>query len=212
MIKPGTKKAIVWIRSMSVEPSHYEEILARLSRQQDALVLLKQHQAYLKLLPRVRRPEASIIPVPLPTVQIRRFHDGMGDPAQHLTHELVSLPCDLAYLMYDPEWQVKVGVEIFIFIQRAEENFSQLLGRWRQTQVTLSPGYSWQFPPYYKQFSGESAERIFPLFVLFADTPEHIKSGLQSSALPFVIPEADFDQAGQSSPATILDGQTQESC
>ncbi|MBO1068768.1 MAG: hypothetical protein HEQ13_05030 [Dolichospermum sp. DEX189] len=47
------------------------------------------------------------------------------------------LPCDIAIIMCDPEWKIKTSVEILVFIHRPHEDFSDLLGRWRQSQVYL---------------------------------------------------------------------------
>jgi len=197
---------------MSVQPLQYEEVLARLSHYQEALALLKQYRPYLELLPSVRRLEESLITVPLPSVEVRGGHNSSGEAAPHPAYELVSLPCDLAYLMCDPEWMVRIGEEIFVFIQRPQEDFSQLLGRWRQTQVILSSGYRWQLPSHLKHLSGEGAERAYPLFVLFTQTPEHIKSGLQSAYLPFVILAPDLDSGSPASSAEVTERETQGSC
>jgi len=89
--------------------------------------------------------------------------------------------------MCDPEWKIKTGTEIFVFIHRRNEDFSDLLGRWRHTQVWLDRGYEWLMPPRYKHIFGEGSEQIFPLFVVFAETPERIKRGLEGAYLPFVV-------------------------
>jgi len=197
---------------MLVQPLHYEEVLARLSHYQEALALLKQYRPYLELLPSVRRPEESLITVPLPMIEVRWGHNSPGETAPHAAYELVSLPCDLAYLMCDLEWMVRIGEEIFVFIQRPQEDFSQLLGRWRQTQVLLNSGYRWQLPSHLKHLSGEGAERAYPLFVLFAQTPDHIKNGLQSAYLPFVILEPNLNPDTAASPTEVTERETQESC
>lgn len=197
---------------MPAPSSHYEEALARLSHHQEALELLKQHRPYLEMVPSVRRPEEALITVPLPTVAVRRSYGNSGDTNPSAFHELVSLPCELAYLMCDPEWKVKVGAEIFVFIQRPEEDFSQLLGRWRQTQVALSPGYRWHLTPRFKHLSGESSEQIYPLFVVFAETPERVKNGLQGACLPFVLRMSGSTLSLASAQIEVLDREIQGSC
>ena len=99
----------------------------------------------------------------------------------------ILIPCDLAYLMCDPEWKIKMGGEIVIFIQRPEEDLSDLLSRWRQTQVLLGNDYEWIMPQYYRHIISEGAEHLYPLFVLFSQTSEHIKKGLAGAHLPCVI-------------------------
>ncbi|MGC1396719.1 MAG: hypothetical protein WA828_20860, partial [Coleofasciculaceae cyanobacterium] len=97
------------------------------------------------------------------------------------------LPCDVALLMCDPEWKIKTGVEIFIFIHRPHEDFSDLLSRWRQTQVLLDKDYEWLMPHRYKHILSDGANRIYPLFVVFPETPERIQRGLLSASLPSVM-------------------------
>ncbi len=41
-------------------------------------------------------------------------------------------------------------------------------------------------PPRYKHIFSEGANSIYPLFVVFPETPERIKKGLQGANLPFV--------------------------
>ena len=97
------------------------------------------------------------------------------------------LPCDVGILMCDPEWKIKTGVEIFVFIHRPQEDFSDLLGRWRQTQICLDKNYEWLMPHRYRHILSEGADEIHPLFVVFPETPDRIKRGLQGSFLPFVM-------------------------
>lgn len=80
-----------------------------------------------------------------------------------------------------------MGVEIFIFIHRPQEDFSDLLRRWRQTQMLLSHGYEWLMPLRYQYILGEAADSVYPLFVVFEETPDRIKRGLKGAALPFVV-------------------------
>ena len=89
--------------------------------------------------------------------------------------------------MFDPEWKVKTGVEIFVFIYRPQEDFSDILSRWRATQVLLDKEYEWVMPQGYQYIYSQEAEEIYPLFVLFSETPERVKRGLTGANLPFVI-------------------------
>ncbi len=80
-----------------------------------------------------------------------------------------------------------MGGEILIFIHRPEEDLSDLLSRWRQTQVLLDNDYEWVMPQYYRHIISEGAEHLYPLFVLFNQTSDHIKKGLAGAHLPCVI-------------------------
>ena len=169
---------------MSVKQSHYEASLSEYSNHPDAIALLKQYRPYLEMIPSLRRPDESVITIPLPIVRLR------NPPADKrgiaTTAEATMLPCDVAILMCDPEWKIKTGVEIFVFIHRPQEDFSDLLGRWRQTQVWLDKDYEWLMPPRYQHMFSEGANTIYPLFVVFDKTPERIKRGLQGANLPFI--------------------------
>ncbi len=178
---------------MSICQSHYEELLARYSHHLHAIALLKQYRPYLETVPSMRRSEESLITIPLPVVQVRRQLSPNSRTGLEGGSELIALPCDLALLMCDPEWKVKTGVEILIFIHRPMEDFSQILGRWRQTQVLLSRGYCWEMPLRYQHIFSESAEKRLPLFVLFNTTPERVKRGLQGAFLPFVVHNLDLE-------------------
>jgi len=90
-------------------------------------------------------------------------------------------------LMCDPEWKIKTGVEIFIFIHRPQEDFSTILERWRQTQIWLNQGYEWLMPKRHQHLLSEGADDIHPLFVLFHETPERIRRGLRGAGLPLVV-------------------------
>jgi len=105
--------------------------------------------------------------------------------------EVVRLPCDVAVLMCDPEWKIKTGIEIFVFIYRPEEDFSDLLGRWRHTQVLLDKGYEWMMPPRYQHILNDAAEQTQPLFVILPETPERIRRGLKGACLPFIVQSMD---------------------
>jgi hypothetical protein len=172
---------------MLVKKSHYEALLAEYSNKESAIALLKQHRPYLEMLPSMRRSQDSLITIPLPVMRVRHATSvgGQGGISTAAT-EVICVPCDVAILMCDPEWKIKTGVEIFIFIHRPEEDFSDLLGRWRKTQVLLGRGYEWIMPARYKHVLSEEAESIYPLFVIFDETPERIKKGLKGAYLPFV--------------------------
>ena len=173
---------------MPVQKSHYEELLCEYSDSTKVVELLKNYRPYLEMIPSMRRPQESIIPIPLPTVRVRETVSkvkpgGFSDSTQ----QTIGLPCDIGIIMCDPEWQIKVGVEIFIFIYRPYEDFSDLLMRWRNTQIWLSQGYEWLMPLKYKYILGEAAESIYPLFVIFEETPPRIQKGLKCSGFPFVV-------------------------
>ena len=165
---------------MSVKKSHYEASLAEYSNNSAAIALLKQHRPYLEMVPSLRRPDESVIAIPLPIVRLR--NTASTDKGRGAT----CVPCDIAILMCDPEWKIKTGAEIFVFIHRPQEDFSDLLGRWRQTQVLLDKDYEWLMSPRYQHILSEGANSIYPLFVVFPLTPERIKRGLQGAYLPFV--------------------------
>ncbi|MBD2777536.1 hypothetical protein [Iningainema tapete] len=164
---------------MPVQQSHYEASLASCCNHLSAIALLKQYRPYLEMMPSLRRPDESIIIIPLPIVYLR---DGVTSKAQ-----ATSLPCDVTILMCDPEWKIKTESEIMIFIHRPHEDFSDLLGRWRQTQVWLDKDYEWLMPPRYKHILSEGTKTTYPLFVVFPETAERIKSGLNCAELPFII-------------------------
>lgn len=168
---------------------YYELLLADYCDRSGAIALLKQHRPYLEMLPSMRRPLESLITVPLPVVRVRNGAAGGAAGGVTVTAgEVVSLPCDIAVMMCDPEWKVKTGVEIFVFIHRPNEDFSDLLRRWRQTQMLLDRGYEWLLPPRYQHILSEAADKTHPLFVVLPDVPERILRGLRSAGLPFVIP------------------------
>ncbi len=164
---------------MVIKKSDYEALLAEYSNSQAAIALLKQFRPYLEMIPSMRRPQDSLITIPLPIIRLRKQ---MDESAQ-----TISIPCDFGIFMCDPEWKVKTGVEIFVFIHRPQEDFSDLLSRWRQTQILLGKEYEWVMPHGYKHIYSQEAEEIYPLFVLFSETSERIKRGLKGAALPFVV-------------------------
>lgn len=170
---------------MAVRQIHYEEILAECSDYRGAIALLKQFRPYLEMIPSMRRPQESVIPIPLPLIRLRNAVS--AGTANVVPGEVIRLPSDLAVLMCDPEWKIKTGVEIFIFIHRPQEDFSDLLGRWRQTQIWLNQGYEWLMPKPHQHVLSEEAEATHPLFVIFPETPERVRRGLRGACLPFVI-------------------------
>lgn len=173
---------------MSIQQFHYEELLAEYSSQIGAIELLKQHRPYFELIPSLRRPQESLIAIPLPIVRLSQNnaptkHSSVIKPGRQAT----CLPCDVAILMCDPEWKIKTGAEILVFIHRPDEEFSELLNRWRQTQVYLDNGYEWLMPSRYNHILSEGADKVHPLFVIYEQTPERVKLGLKGSYLPFVV-------------------------
>ncbi len=187
---------------MAVKQAHYEWVLAECCDALGAIALLKQYRPYLEMLPSMRRPDESLITIPLPIVKLRQT-SALGGAGPSGVSEALCLPCDLALLMCDPEWKIKTGVEIFVFIHRPQEDFSALLGRWRQTQVLLSRGYEWDLPLRYKHILNEGAEKTHALFVVFDETPARIKRGLSGACLPFVVQaiEAEPEMEAASDPA-----------
>lgn len=172
---------------MTFQPADYEERLAHYCQSKSAIELLKEHRPYLELLPSMRRPEESLITLPLPIAKLRQTRPAPSGHGNITTAEAIAIPCEVAFLLCDPEWKVKTGREIFVFIHRPEEDFSELLGRWRQTQVILSKEYEWILPPRYQHVLNDGAEKLYPLFVLFDRSPERIRRGLKGAYLPFVV-------------------------
>jgi len=172
---------------MTIKPAQYEILLSALTDPQGALELLKQHRPYLEAVPSLRRPQDSILPLPLPNVRVREnvhlSDRGTGIEAGSAT----TLPCDLALLMCDPEWKIKTGVEIMVFVHRPQEDFSQLLMRWRHTQLIVDRGYEWLLPAAHSHLLNDGAEVMRPLFVMFPESPPHILKGLRGASLPTVI-------------------------
>ncbi|MBD2345867.1 hypothetical protein [Anabaena subtropica] len=177
-----------------MQKSDYEASLAEYSNHQAAIALLKQHRPYLEMIPSLRRPDESVIIIPLPIVYLRN--------SVSATTQATCLPCDVAIIMCDPEWKIKTGAEILLFIHRPHEDFSDLLGRWRQTQVLLHQDYEWLMPLRHSHILSEGADTVYPLFVVFNERSERIQRGLIGTELPFVIQapcslmEEDRDQEG----------------
>ncbi len=164
---------------MPVQKSQYEISLAEYSVSSAAVALLKQHRPYLEMIPSLRRADESLITIPLPIIRIRKTQKDLP--------QTTCLPCDLAILMCDPQWKIKTGIEIIVFIHREDEDFSDLLKRWRQTQVCLDTDYEWFMPPQHSHILNEGTNTIYPLFVVFPETSERIKRGLLGSENPFII-------------------------
>ncbi len=173
---------------MSVKQSDYEKVLAEFSNRESAIALLKKYRPYLEMLPSLRRPEKSIITIPLPLIRLRppKAINETGLSTTPLP-ETIQLPCDLAIIMCDPEWQIKLGAEILIFIHRPEEDFSDLLMRWRKSQIYLDKNYEWLMPLHEQHIFSEIAEKICPLFIIFEETPQHIQRGLAGAYLPYLM-------------------------
>ncbi len=186
---------------MVVKKIQYEALLAEYSSSQAAIALLKQYRPYLEMIPSMRRANESLIPIPLPLVHLRPG-PATANPHNQIPEGLTTLPCDVGIILCDPEWKIKTGAEIFVFIHRPDEDFSDLLGRWRKTQTWLDRGYEWLMPTRYKHIISEGSDRICPLFVIFPETPERIQKGLQSSYLPFVV-ETSVPAAEIASPESL---------
>lgn len=178
---------------MSLKKFDYEIVLTEYSNREKLISLLSQYRPYLEMLPSMRRPIDSVISIPLPLAKVRNSTQLLGETlSQRSVDEIVSIPCDLAILMCDPEWKIKMGVEIMIFIHRPLEDFSDLLRRWRQTQVYLHKEYEWIMPQSEDHMFSDIAEEIYPLFILFPDTPDRIKKGLTGASLPFIEYKTEF--------------------
>ena len=191
---------------MSINKSDYEILLSEYSTRRGAIALLKQYRPYLEALPSIRRPEQSLITIPLPVVRIRRPELASNNVLPTKTPRIAtSLPFDLGILMCDPEWKIKMGAEIIVFIHRPEEDFSDLIARWRQTQVYLDQDYEWLMPPNERHMLSEAAEAIHPLFVVFESTSDRIKQGLSGAGFPYVV-----GAAGDLAPETKIDEYSME--
>lgn len=178
---------------ISIKKADYETLLSEYSTRSGAIALLKQYRPYLEALPSIRRPEESLITIPLPVVRIRRPELASNNPLQAKTPQVAtSLPCDLGILMCDPEWKIKVGAEIIVFIHRPEEDFSDLINRWRMTQVFLDQDYEWLMPPNEQHMISEAAAEINPLFVVYEETSDRIKQGLSGAGFPYIVQSLDF--------------------
>lgn len=176
---------------MAIKPIQYETLLSVCTDHEGALELLKRHRPYLEAVPSMRRPEESVITLPLPNVRVR---DGvhLNPHSQSIAPgSVVTLPCDVALLMCDPEWKIKTGIEIFVYIHRPQEDFSDLLMRWRHTQILVDRGYEWLLPQRYEHLLSDGTDKTYPLFVVFPETPGHILQGLRGAGLPTVLLSCD---------------------
>ncbi|XGB41581.1 MAG: hypothetical protein LVS60_15130 [Nodosilinea sp. LVE1205-7] len=146
------------------------------------MALLQHYRPYLETIPSLRRPQDSMVILPLPNVRLSVITEARtgGEGA------MVNLPCDLAVVMCDPEWKITMETEILVFIHRPPEDFSQLLGRWRQTQILLDQSYEWIMPHRYQHLIGTGSGRAYPLFVVFPETPSRIPRGLGGAGLPTI--------------------------
>jgi len=179
---------------ISVKKADYETLLAECSTRSGAIALLKQYRPYLEVLPSIRRPEESLITIPLPVVRIRRPELFSDNPLQaKIPRIATALSCDLGILMCDPEWKIKMGAEIIVFIHRPEEDFSDLVNRWRKIQVDLDGDYEWLMPPNEQHMISEAAESINPLFVVFEGTSDRIKQGLSGAGFPYIVRSTDYE-------------------
>lgn len=167
----------------------YESLLAEYSNHELAIALLQQYRPYVEMVPSIRRSQESLIALPLPIIRVRQQIEPGSPSFSKLGRgsSSVILPCDLAYLLCDPEWKIKMGGEIIVMIHRPDEHFSDLLGRWRQTQVILDHDYEWVMPNYYQHLITEGSDRLYPLFVLNPISDPRISRGLSSAHLPFVM-------------------------
>lgn len=169
----------------------YEELLADCCDYEGMLSVLKLHRPYFEALPSVRRPQESMVTLPLPNIRSREVADVGG--IIDTSYRIRPLPCDVALMMCDPEWKIKTGIEIVLFIQRPGEDLSDVLSRWRQTQVELGQGVEWLMPRRHKHLLAEGTETPHPLFVVFTPrrgeifAPEaRIIRGLTGAGLPVV--------------------------
>ncbi|XFA73268.1 hypothetical protein RYO59_001509 [Thermosynechococcaceae cyanobacterium Okahandja] len=183
---------------MAIAPNLYEHTLVHYTDPLHATDLLRQYRPYLEMIPSMRRPQESLIPIPLPIAEIQIA-------AANTTHQRpqvksVLVPCDLVFIMCDPEWKVKTDIELLVFIHRPGESFSELLTRWRQSQLLLSRSYSWDMPLQYRDMFSEGANRHLPLFVLFKETLAVIKRGLKAARLPCIVDATAANSGSTSSP------------
>ena len=162
---------------MSTLQLQYDTLLSHCSNPLEAIALLREYRPYFELIPSLRRPSDSLISIPFPVVQLT---------SPNLTQCHVQLECDLALIMCDPDWKVKTGQEIFVFIHRPNEDFSALLKRWRQVEVTLGEEYYWLLPWKHRSIISDRGEYHYPLFVTLDYSPARIAKGLAGASLPHV--------------------------
>lgn len=147
---------------MAIKQLQYETLLAEYSSPKSAIALLRKHRPYLEMLPSLRRPDESVITIPLPLARLRHPKSGQSQSYFPPPPKTVQLPCDLTILTCDPEWKIKMGVEIMIFIHRPQEEFSEFLRRWRETETFLSQEYEWVMPPGKNIFSVRGRRKPIP--------------------------------------------------
>ena len=162
---------------MSTHQLQYDTLLSDYSNPLDAIALLRDYRPYFELIPSLRRPSESVIAIPLPVVQF-------ANP--NLAQNHVQLQCDLALIMCDPDWKVKTGREIFVFIHRPNEDYSALLQRWRQVEIVLGEEYYWLLPWKHSSIIGDRGEYHYPLFVTLDYSPARINKGLEGASLPHI--------------------------
>lgn len=162
---------------MSTLQLQYDSLLSHYSNPLEAIALLRGYRPYFELIPSLRRPIDSLISIPLPVVQFT---------SPNLTQSHVQMQCDLALIMCDPDWKVKTGQEIFVFIHRPNEDYSALLQRWRQVEVALGEEYYWLLPWKHRSIISDRGEYHYPLFVTLDYSPTRITKGLEGASLPHV--------------------------
>ncbi|OIP74861.1 MAG: hypothetical protein AUK48_08910 [Oscillatoriales cyanobacterium CG2_30_44_21] len=155
----------------------YDQLLSHYSSPLEAIALLREYRPYFELIPSLRRPSDSLISIPFPVVQLTQ---------PNLTQSNLQLQCDLALIMCDPDWKVKTGQEIFVFIHRPNEDYSALLQRWRQVEVALGEEYYWLLPWKHRSIISDRGEHHYPLFVTLDYSPARITKGLEGASLPHV--------------------------
>jgi hypothetical protein len=170
----------------------YEELLTNCCHYEGVLSILTQHRPYFEALPSIRRLQESMVIIPLPNVRSREVSEvgGQIDTRNYIR----SVPCDITLMICDPEWKIKTGIEIVLFIQRPREEFSDLLRRWRQTQIELGQGVEWLMPREYKHLLAEGTMEPRPLFVVSmpndderCDRAVRTIHGLTGAGLPVAI-------------------------
>ncbi len=170
----------------------YEELLTSCCHYEGVLSILTQHRPYFEALPSIRRLQESMVIIPLPNVRSREVSEvgGQIDTRDYIR----SVPCDITLMICDPEWKIKTGIEIVLFIQRPREEFSDLLRRWRQTQIELGQGVEWLMPREYKHLLAEGTMEPRPLFVVSmpndderCDRAVRTIHGLTGAGLPVAI-------------------------
>ncbi len=173
---------------MPVQKHQYETWLSEHCDAVSTIELLKAHRPYFEAIPSLRRSDESVIALPFPLVRLRSQILQRGVSGMEVgTGETLCLPCELGVMMCDPDWKIKTGIEIFVFVHRPEEDLSDLVGRWRKTQVLLSKDYEWVMPHRYRHIISEGADRLYPMFVVFEETLDRIQRGLIGMNLPFVV-------------------------